>query len=302
MTIANQTYFVKMRGRSLGPFPPKRLQQMAQKGQLSRVHMLSVDGEHWQRASEFPELFELVGGEESTAPSAAGSLAGPSAVGPGEPAEDGQRSQPQQAAWFYGDGEETKGPVSVGVLRSLVESKKLTAKDPVWKEGMADWAPLGSLSELAHLIPDAAGTGLSARAPTEEDFANSFETKSILRGSNSWVFFTCIAMYVIAAMLLVAFFAGIVIGARNRDSSLIQSSVAGLVQACVTVTAAVFLNQYSSCVNRYLNFERIEDFNLGLRWLGRFWMLVGISLIFFVVVFFIVVTVTMTTEFTLFGL
>ena len=48
---------------------------------------------------------------------------------------------PVQSAdlWYYGDGEQRHGPVSVEELRELAASGRLHQDSLVWKQGMADW-------------------------------------------------------------------------------------------------------------------------------------------------------------------
>ena len=54
--MENQLY-VRIRGRVLGPYDQEKLQSLARRGQLSRLHELSTDATNWVRASAYPELF-----------------------------------------------------------------------------------------------------------------------------------------------------------------------------------------------------------------------------------------------------
>ena len=54
--MENQLY-VRIRGRILGPYDQEKLQSLARRGQLSRMHELSVDAMNWVQASTYPELF-----------------------------------------------------------------------------------------------------------------------------------------------------------------------------------------------------------------------------------------------------
>ena len=49
--------YVRIRGRVLGPFDKEKLQSLARRGQLSRMHELSPDSTNWVQASTYPELF-----------------------------------------------------------------------------------------------------------------------------------------------------------------------------------------------------------------------------------------------------
>ena len=55
--------------------------------------------------------------------------------------------------WFYARGGEQMGPVSPAGLRQIAQAGAIAAGDLVWREGMAEWAPAGSVKGL---FPDAA--------------------------------------------------------------------------------------------------------------------------------------------------
>ena len=68
--------------------------------------------------------------------------------------------------WFYSDQGTQQGPVDFATLRARVMSGALQPTDQVWREGMADWAAAGSVSELfgagvpaAGHVPDAYAAG-----------------------------------------------------------------------------------------------------------------------------------------------
>jgi len=51
--------------------------------------------------------------------------------------------------WFYAaDGLDKKGPVPESELKQLLASGQLTAATLVWSEGLANWAPAGSIAAL----------------------------------------------------------------------------------------------------------------------------------------------------------
>ena len=60
--------YMRIRGRVLGPYDQEKLQGLARRGQLSRMHELSTDGVSWVRASNFPELFTGGQGELPSLP------------------------------------------------------------------------------------------------------------------------------------------------------------------------------------------------------------------------------------------
>ena len=49
--------YVRIRGRVQGPFDTEKLRALVRRGQLSRMHEVSNDGNDWKQASEYSELF-----------------------------------------------------------------------------------------------------------------------------------------------------------------------------------------------------------------------------------------------------
>ena len=82
--------------------------------------------------------------------------------------------------WYYAHGGSQLGPVGVEQLGELLRGGQLAATDPVWRDGMASWAPAGQVPELAGYLPagiaptpgyDAAGQPLPAYAAPHLGYA-----------------------------------------------------------------------------------------------------------------------------------
>ena len=65
--------------------------------------------------------------------------------------------------WHYSKGGQQHGPVSAADLKALAKSGELIPTDMIWKEGMAEWKPAGSLKGL--FPPTAAPTPQKAPPP-----------------------------------------------------------------------------------------------------------------------------------------
>jgi hypothetical protein len=57
------------------------------------------------------------------------------------------------ADWYYFQGGNQQGPVSDDQLRNLVAAGQLQPHDSVWRQGMANWAPISSVPELMPAAP-----------------------------------------------------------------------------------------------------------------------------------------------------
>ncbi|MDA7906592.1 GYF domain-containing protein [Mariniblastus sp.] len=155
--MSDETYYVKIRGRVLGPFHTDRLIEMVSQGKLSRVHMLSTDNQNWQKASEYPDLFQSAG-RTTSSPMKPETQNAPTA--PGLDSGD---------VWHYGINGQPQGPVSKSVIMSLFTSGQLTASDSLWREGMDDWLPLSSVPEFSNALQ--APQNVQVPQPTANPFA-----------------------------------------------------------------------------------------------------------------------------------
>ena len=136
----NDSYFVRMQGRSLGPYTLDRIRQMTRKGQVGRVHEISTDGESWAPATSFPEIFERPAEPAAVAVAAAVQQPAQAAAPPAEP------------RWYCTVNGAQQGPMPKGQLLGLIQGGSISATDYVFREGSADWAQAGSISELASVF------------------------------------------------------------------------------------------------------------------------------------------------------
>lgn len=282
-----QLYFVKVRGRTLGPFDASRIRQMVQQGQISRINPISLDGTNWQKAGEVAQLFQ------TDAPR-------------GESAEDGKRNlepqvdnrtrnasgtshsqrshEPSDGVWFYNVGNQQQGPVSGGTVRELIRNGTLSGADYAWREGMPAWLTVFEIPELSAILPHR-----STSTPTSGDIGSAAatdfrETKLIIGYSSGWLAFIYIFTYVAAGLNFLGAFINIVLAFREYSSllearSLLSQSLASAMLGAFLMVTANFLRRHGNCMNRFRHNESIEDLNQGLRWIGRYWLLYGICLI-----------------------
>jgi len=56
------------------------------------------------------------------------------------------------AEWYYSNGDEQKGPVTLDELKEMVESRSLASSDRVWCEGQGDWMAADQCDDLKELF------------------------------------------------------------------------------------------------------------------------------------------------------
>ena len=137
-------WYVRARGRILGPFSWAQLESLRDRGQLAQFHEVSQDKRTWVHASTLSDLF---GGRSGSGQ--ATEVDGPKNASPSAHAAQG---------WFYKNAAGTPGPVSDEQIAALVRSGQILADTPIWREGFPCWLPLSDVPEFASLFAAARGT------------------------------------------------------------------------------------------------------------------------------------------------
>lgn len=141
----SDSYYVRIRGRSLGPYGLDMMRQMIHRGQAGRSHEVSYDSQSWRPAETFVELFEKDG-------------------------NSGAGSAVQPPRWHYtAKGIEQPGPIDHQSLLNLIAAGQVGPLDKVRNESMADWEVVCHLPELVDHVPSSVPVSLSRvrRSPSE---------------------------------------------------------------------------------------------------------------------------------------
>jgi GYF domain 2 len=275
--------YIRVRGRVLGPYDQEKLQSLARRGQLSRMHELSADGASWVRAANYPELFVGAQVEMPTVKFAAQQAA--VAAGDGvalAPAQ--QPQQPQQQQWHYNTAGAQRGPVDFANLQLLAATGQIKADDVVWAEGMPAWIPASRVPGLF--------SGSAVQATTAQSDALSDNVCRSAYGSRPWVVFIMIFMFIYAALTAIGGMAELLSGARVQSTFLVAMGIVALLTAMDFVVGGYLLSAYCSRMgglqyNRHpAALEKVHDS------LHAFWIFVAINLIVYLVfIGFIVIMV-----------
>lgn len=145
------TYFVRFRGRTVGPYSLAQAQQMSRKGQLSRTSEVSTDGETWTQAATFYEIFERPAAAiDSTKQTIASATA--VASGSGLTTVQDFPKAPSLNEWYYIDGDSQVGPTSTSNIITMLKAGTLAAHDRVWREGLANWVSVSDVPEFSAAV------------------------------------------------------------------------------------------------------------------------------------------------------
>jgi hypothetical protein len=149
-------YHIRLRGQQQGPFSAEQLQKLAARGRFSRSYEVSTDeGQSWQRAEAFPELFPTPAHGRRTEPA-------PAAAATAQQA--GSASQEPGEEWYYTHAGAELGPVATEEFKRLIGLGQVLAEDHVWTEGMDHWKRVRDVPELARQLSSAAASAVAAPA------------------------------------------------------------------------------------------------------------------------------------------
>ncbi len=141
-------YFIRIRGKSFGPFGEEELRNMKAQGKVGRTTEISVDGIYWKSADSLPSLFP------------------PAAPPSGKPATPEPIATTEAADWFYSvNGKDGFGPVTTTVLTQMVQAGTLRGESFVWKQGQ-NAAPLKTVPPFAGYVSTSPESNRSSKSST----------------------------------------------------------------------------------------------------------------------------------------
>lgn len=279
MTADSQSriLYVKIRGRAYGPLPESKVREMARKGQFSRIHQVSDDGQSWRAAAEMPELFDGLAATFEQRSAAAGSAA----------AQTSPAAEPK--IWFFSRNDQQIGPMTLTELKTHIGTGAVTGTTLVWREGLDQWQAAGKMSELVAFLPEDAPRVVSKdsrrrrRRDHRDDGWDGRDdgggagdgrldplTAASMRGIGAWTMFFSVVCFVWAGLL---FLAGIFEIASVPHS--VPVGAATIMMACALFAGALFLIQHSLAIGQCQRSREVPDLESALRAAGRFWTYTG---------------------------
>jgi len=293
--MSDQTYFVRMHGRVLGPFTLDRLQAMSQASKVNHSHEISTDGNSWQKAAAFPEIFVVAAPEPVSEPAVDDlELAPITAVNPkvkqetsdvdpnflAEEAEKKKKGPPGQVEWYYATEDEPEGPVTRGEILERIKSGDLVRSDMVWQSQMNDWARAGTRPEFKSAFDKMMADVPSVKGKP----SNMLDLGRTMKASKQIVLVLCGLLFLASVSLLCLFFSFFGDGIAQGETGQVQRAIFALVLCIAVIASMVMLYRYATLGDQFEKNKRVEDLNLALVWLGRFWMLLAAS-VFLAVLF-----------------
>ncbi len=170
----SQLLYVRIKGRVQGPFPMDKLKQLVRRGQLSRIHQVSEDGQAWRKASEIEELFSVTHERPSEIASASVDLA---TVGEMPQAEQPSSPNISNSEWWVDQGGTPQGPFQFSTLKDMFRNGKYSSNNLVWCTGMENWVAASTVEGLGDSTASSFNLEPAiARPPQQQQFASTMQT------------------------------------------------------------------------------------------------------------------------------
>ncbi len=144
MTEASDGWYMRSRGRVLGPFTRDQLESMRDRGQLSQFHEISQDRRNWANASAIEWLFSRASTGESTRQEV--------------PLADASPSRTAGPVWFYNEDGTAHGPIGSEQIVALFQAGRIRWDTPIWREGYPSWLAFRNVPEFASLLTSIEGS------------------------------------------------------------------------------------------------------------------------------------------------
>jgi hypothetical protein len=187
---AGETWYVRARGRVLGPLTWDQLRVLRQRGQLARFDQVSQDRQTWMEADRLEQLFPRGGAGGAFVAGMAPAHQAPRRAHESEPEPDGflfleddDQGAPavggrptgpaaeEPIAWYYAEAGAPQGPVDRSDLKRLARDGRIGPATLYWRDGLEQWTSGSDLRELDRLWPyddGRRGEATTATSPTRD--------------------------------------------------------------------------------------------------------------------------------------
>lgn len=219
-----------------------------------------------------------------------------------------------QATWYYARDDRQHGPVSVDVLRSLIQSGELERDAFVWRDGMTGWTPAGQVDDLATPTAGKRAPPLPAIVPSDgltaphgnadpagpvapliayqQPVAGMIQftprAMEMLRQTAPWARLIAILLFIFSGLMCIG---GLFMGASSLLTLGATRSAAGGVPGAILLVIsmvfliggvlyfipALYLNRYASGIGRLRAYAREDVLESTLEAQKSFWRFCGIA-------------------------
>ncbi|MDZ4847693.1 MAG: DUF4339 domain-containing protein [Pirellulaceae bacterium] len=273
--------YVRFKGRVLGPLTHEKAADLVRRGQITKQHELSPDGQAWRMAEEFTELFS---------PPTRGKIADAQLDVQLQPATVKPIVDVDQ--WYAHFDGGNQGPVNEGMMRQWVNQGKVRRDTMIWKSSMDNWLEAQFVRDgwFENRNMNAASTSNSSSDKTSANETGDLQwVAERLLKSNSWAYFSAIAGIVLGTSLTIGSIALFLFNISRASKP--STDIGGLLVCLYWIAwsvaillAAMLLLQYSNAVSAMRFRVTANDVGGALHRLAKFWSFTGICLLVWILI------------------
>lgn len=143
-------WFIRLSGRTSGPFSLEQLRGMRSRGEFSALHQISSDRQTWEPAGQ---LIKLVDGR-GTSESAVSNTGEFRDLGKQKPTTKAKEAAPSEPYWYYTDGHGRQdGPIAESVLATMIAKNLVAESGHVCRVGESSWTRISDVPQFASKRP-----------------------------------------------------------------------------------------------------------------------------------------------------
>ncbi len=149
---ASDAWYVRARGRILGPLTWAQLQSLRDRGKLARFDEVSQDRQTWIRADRVPRLFPQVETPRSRSSTTASAGLADFIVLDDDDTDVASNTAAlvieDDSDWYFARDRTQHGPVRLSQLQRMVDAGEIGPETLVWRHGLEQWMPGSHVEEL----------------------------------------------------------------------------------------------------------------------------------------------------------
>jgi hypothetical protein len=293
--MENQLY-MRLRGRVLGPYDTAKLQSLAKRGQLSRMHEVSPDSINWVPASKYPDLFV-----NEDIPQAA--AAQQTAQAAQQTDYDVQKRSPAAGRrWWYRKNGSQIGPMEEMALQQALVSGTIHFDDFVWADGMPQWLPARQVPELASIqtaVAPQQNFQFLANGASEKKQDLPISLCKAAASSRGWVIFLSSIAFIFATLGTIGGAVQVVLGARIAAAPVVAYGLFSIVGGIIYGIGGYLLRDYAEHLRKVREHQQLVTLEKALDRLRTFWVFVTINVIVWLALFIIAIIIIFSVGITL---
>lgn len=294
--MSDDRVYIRFKGKTLGPLTLQKVQDLARRGQITRMHELSPDGISWVKAEEFGGVFQssrtvvestssisLGTSEDFLATDASSSrVVSHGTPRPGDVPDQG-------VEWYAHIGGENRGPMNTSAIQSAINNGQIAKDTLTWRAGFDEWRPASeSFAQSFGHDPLMNGgrpaqTAYDPMTQTAARTATSGDVFYELHRQRPWVLLLSGLILIAGFLYAIFWIVFMVVGADSRfggsgaGSVKVVTGLLGLILSGIIVAAGWLLLRYATAL-KDIAIHRSEAMQLeSARRLFLFWRYLGIA-------------------------